>query len=50
MLRYLHAIAPGRSLLELIQENDPSLEALSAREETKRVRPLSDAELKKLDF
>ncbi|OUM00034.1 XRE family transcriptional regulator [Variovorax sp. JS1663] len=50
LLRYLHAIAPGRTLLDLMLDKDPSLDALSEREETKRVRPLSDAELRKLDF
>ena len=50
LLRYLDAIAPGHTLLDLLLDKDPSLDALSQREETKRVRPLSDAELKKLDF
>ncbi|WP_232290842.1 helix-turn-helix domain-containing protein [Polaromonas naphthalenivorans] len=50
ILRYLEAIAPGVSLLSLLQEDDPSLQALAAREATRRVRPLGVAELKKLDF
>ena len=50
ILRYLDAIAPGLSLLGLLQETDPSLEVLRARELTQRVRPLSKAELSKLDF
>jgi len=50
ILRYLDAIAPGVSLLALLQESDPSLTALSARELTQRVRPLSKAELAELDF
>ena len=50
ILRYLEAIAPGLTLLSLLQENDPSLKALSARERTQRVRPLSKSELSKLDF
>lgn len=50
ILRYLEAIAPGVSLLALLQESDPSLQALSARELTQRVRPLSKVELQKLDF
>ncbi|MDO8778708.1 MAG: helix-turn-helix domain-containing protein [Burkholderiaceae bacterium] len=50
ILRYLDAIAPGVSLLSLLQEDDPSLQALAAREATQRVRPLSKAELEKLDF
>jgi transcriptional regulator with XRE-family HTH domain len=50
ILRYLEAIAPGVTLLALLQETDPSLQALSARELTRRVRPLSKGELQKLDF
>ncbi len=50
ILRYLNAIAPNLSLLALLQESDPSLKALSHAEATQRVRPLSSAELKKLDF
>jgi len=50
ILRYLEAIAPGLTLLGLLQETDPSLKALRAKEITKRVRPLSQSELDKLDF
>jgi transcriptional regulator with XRE-family HTH domain len=50
ILRYLEAIAPGVTLLALLQEVDPSLQALSARELTLRVRPLRKDELQKLDF
>ena len=50
ILRYLEAIAPGVTLLSLLQENDPSLRALLAREATKRVRPMSRSELDQLDF
>lgn len=50
LLRYLHAIAPGVSLLQLVQESDPSLLALAEAEKTKRVRRLSDKQLAKLDF
>ncbi len=50
ILRYLEAIAPGLSLLTLLQNNDPSLKALEHLEATQRVRPLSAAELQKLDF
>jgi transcriptional regulator with XRE-family HTH domain len=50
ILRYLEAIAPGVTLLALLQEADPSLQALSARELTQRVRPLNQQELQKLDF
>jgi transcriptional regulator with XRE-family HTH domain len=50
ILRYLEAIAPGVSLLSLLKEDDPSLQALAARETTRRVRPLSNTELQRLDF
>ena len=44
ILRYLEAIAPGVSLLSLLKEDDPSLQALAAREATQRVRALSKTE------
>ena len=44
ILRYLEAIAPGVSLLSLLKEDDPSLQALAAREATRRVRALSKTE------
>lgn len=50
VLRYLEAIAPGSTLLELLSEQDPALISLEARERTKRVRDLTPAELKELDF
>ena len=50
ILRYLEAIAPGVSLLALLQESDPSLKALAQAEATQRVRTLSAQELNKLDF
>jgi transcriptional regulator with XRE-family HTH domain len=50
ILRYLEAIAPGVSLLSLLKEDDPSLQALAARETTQRVRALSKTELERLDF
>lgn len=50
VLRYLEAIAPGLPLLALLQESDPSLQALTQAEATQRVRSLSPAELIKLDF
>lgn len=50
MLRYLEAIAPSTSLLTLLQASDPALAALEQREATRRVRRMSAAELKKLDF
>lgn len=50
VLRYLDAVAPGLTLLALLQEEDPSLRALQAREAMQRARPLGQAELKDLDF
>lgn len=50
VLRYLEVVAPGLSLQAVLQESDPSLSALRQAETTRRVRPLSAAELKKLDF
>lgn len=50
VLRYLQAISPGSTLLDLLSENDPALLALSAREKTKRVRDLTAAERNELDF
>ena len=50
ILRYLEAIAPGVSLLALLQEEDPSLQTLAAREATQRVRQLGKGELTRLDF
>jgi transcriptional regulator with XRE-family HTH domain len=50
VLRYLQAISPGSTLLDLLTEKDPALLALSAREKTQRVRDLSAAEREELDF
>jgi len=50
VLRYLEAIAPGSTLLDLLSEKDPALLSLSAREKTKRVRDMTTAELEELDF
>lgn len=50
LLRYLEAIAPGTSLLALLQESDPSLIALRSAEATQRVRALTPRQLKELDF
>lgn len=50
VLRYLAAIAPGMTLQDVLAGTDPSLRALEVKEQTRRVRKLSDAELKKLDF
>ena len=50
VLRYLEAIAPGSTLLDLISGHDPALLALGARERTKRVRDMTAAEFKEIDF
>lgn len=50
ILRYLSAIAPGMTLLQLLAGQDPSLIALAEAEKRQRARALSPSELKKLDF
>lgn len=50
VLRYLEAIAPGSTLAYLLSESDPALASLNIREQTKRVRDLTAAELAELDF
>jgi transcriptional regulator with XRE-family HTH domain len=50
VLRYLEAIAPGKTLQNLLNEDDPALVALSVRERKQRVRSLSKFELDALDF
>src|SRR2546428_1973776 len=41
ILRYLEAIAPGKSLLELLMETDPAVAALNAKTQRRRARELS---------
>src|ERR1700721_2635609 len=50
VLRYLDAIVPGKTLLELLSETDPALIALSAKEQRRRARDLSKRELDEIDF
>ncbi len=50
ILRYLDAIVPGKTLLELLSETDPAIAALSAKERRRRVRELSKSELGEIDF
>jgi transcriptional regulator with XRE-family HTH domain len=50
LLRYLDAVAPGKSLQSFFAESDSAVLALEERERTKRVRPLSQRELDELDF
>lgn len=50
VLRYLEAISPSSTLLDLLSQKDPALLALDAREKSQRVRDLSAAERAELDF
>ena len=50
LLRYLDAIAPGITLLQLLSGNDPAIIALERRSRPQRIRDLSKAEIKALDF
>ena len=50
VLRYLEAIVPGKTLLELLSETDPALVALKAKEQRRRVRDLSKRELAEINF
>jgi len=50
ILRYLDAIVPGKTLLDLLSESDPALAALSAQEQRRRARDLSKRELEEIDF
>jgi transcriptional regulator with XRE-family HTH domain len=50
ILRYLEAIVPGKTLLELLSETDPALAALTAKEQRHRARDLSKRELEEIDF
>ena len=50
LLRYLDAIVPGKTLLDLLSETDPALAALGAQEQRRRARTLTKRELDELDF
>jgi transcriptional regulator with XRE-family HTH domain len=50
ILRYLEAIAPGKTLLELLSQTDPALVTLGSREKKRRVRDMTRSELDDLDF
>jgi DNA-binding XRE family transcriptional regulator len=50
VLRYLDAIVPGKTLLELLSETDPALTALTAKEQRRRARDLTKRELDEIDF
>lgn len=50
VLRYLDAIVPGKKLIDLLSETDPSLVALGAKEQRRRARDLTKRELDEIDF
>src|SRR5258707_10620817 len=50
LLRYLDAIVPGKTLVELLSETDPALAALGAQEKRRRARELTKGELDEIDF
>ena len=50
LLRYLDAIAPGMTLLQLLSGDDPAIITLERRSRPQRVRALNAAEMKALDF
>ena len=50
VLRYLDAIVPGKTLLELLSGTDPALAALGVQEQRRRASALSKRELDEIDF
>lgn len=50
VMRYVDAISPGSTLLDLLNESDPALGILKAAEQTRRIRDLSSSELDELNF
>jgi DNA-binding XRE family transcriptional regulator len=50
ILRYLDAIAPGKTLLDLLRDTDPALAALSAKEQRRRASGMSKEQLAEIDF
>lgn len=50
LLRYLQAIEPAATLQALLEGNIAALSALHARNRTQRIRPLSEKQLKEIDF
>ena len=50
VLRYLDAVAPGATLLDLLTQADPALKALQSKELTRRVRDMTASELDDLNF
>jgi transcriptional regulator with XRE-family HTH domain len=50
IVRYLDAIAPGKTLVSLLTADDPVVLTMEHDSLPKRARTLSQAELKELDF
>ena len=50
VVRYLDAIAPGKTLVSLLTADDPVVLTMERESLPKRARTLSPAELKELDF
>jgi DNA-binding XRE family transcriptional regulator len=50
ILRYLDAIAPGKTLLDLLRDTDPALAALSVKEQRRRASGMSKEQLAEIDF
>jgi transcriptional regulator with XRE-family HTH domain len=50
VVRYLDAIAPGKTLVSLLTVDDPVVLSMEHESLPKRARTLSQAELKELDF
>ena len=50
VVRYLDAIAPGKTLVSLLTVDDPVVLSMENESLPKRARTLSKAELKELDF
>lgn len=50
LLRYLHAIEPDVTLRALVDGDVAAIASLKARNRTQRVRPLSEKQLKAIDF
>ena len=50
VVRYLDAIAPGKTLVSLLTVDDPVVLSMEHESLPKRARALSKAELKELDF
>ena len=49
-MRYLNAIVPGMTFLQLLNGDDPAIMALARRSRPQRVRELTKEDLKALDF